>query len=166
MPRRRSVYSLPKLKLRPRTIITVGSLVSFVLAGLSLVALFSDSEVLSFWRNFLLENLGWTAVLSPFLFFVSGLVLQRFKWAIAQANVLVGLLTIIMSLSSLTYLFIPQQAGMVGELVGLELSNLLTWAGALLVLVGAVLVGVVVLFNTSLAQIISIITSVGSFLTD
>lgn len=166
MPRRRSIYSLPKLKLRQKTIVTVGSLVSFVLAGLSLVSLFTDSEALTFWRSFLIENLGWTAVFTPFLFFISGLVLNRFKWAIAQANVLVGLLTMIISLAGLTYLFIPEQGGMIGELVGFELANLLSWAGALLVLLGAILVGLVVMFNTSLSQIVSILASIGNFLSD
>jgi DNA segregation ATPase FtsK/SpoIIIE, S-DNA-T family len=166
MPRRRSIYALPKLKLKQKTIITVGSLVSFVLSGLSLVSLFSDSEALSFWRVFLVDNLGWTAVLSPFLFFVSGLVLQRFKWALAQANVLVGLLTVMVSLSGLTYLFIPEQSGMIGSLVGEELAKFLSWAGAFLVLLGAVLVGIVVLFNTSLSQIVSILASIGNFLSD
>ncbi len=166
MPRRRSIYSLPKLKLKQQTVITVGTIVSFILAGLSAVSLASDSQNLLFWKEFLYSNLGWTGWLAPVVFLVSGLVLQKFKIAIAQANVLVGLITMLVSLSGLTYLVIPEQSGALGNLVGEELSVLLTGAGAFVVLLGAFLVSLVVLFNTSLSQILSGVQVVGSFLNE
>jgi DNA segregation ATPase FtsK/SpoIIIE, S-DNA-T family len=163
MPRRRSIYSMPKLKLRQKTVVTIGSLISFVLAILSLVALVSETPALTFWRLFLTSNLGWTAIFTPLVFLVSGLVLQKFKWSWAQTNVLVGLLTIIVSLSGLTSPLATDQAGDLGNLIWGELSALLSGPGAVAVLLGSFLVGVVVLFNTSMSQVVSILGSVFGF---
>lgn len=163
MPRRRSIYSLPKLKLRHKTVVTVGSIVALILAGLSVVSLLSNSTKLAFWREFLQNSLGWTAVLAPILFLVAALVLQRFKWSFAQTNVLLGLLTMVVALSGLTATFSPGTAGDLGNLIWTEISNFLTVPGAFLLLVGVFLVGLVVLFNTSLSQIFNLIMMFFSF---
>lgn len=163
MPRRRSAYSMPKLKLRQKTVITVGSLVSLMLAALSLVSLASDSSKLTFWKMFLESNLGWTMIFAPLVFLVAGLVLQKMKWSFAQTNVLVGLITIVTSLAGLTGAVATEQAGSLGNLVWSELAALLTSVGAFVVLVGVFWVGVVVLFNTSLSQFLGIFASAGGF---
>lgn len=152
--RRRSSYSMPKLKLKQKTIVTVATLISIVFAGVSLVALVSSTPTLSFWREFLKGSLGWTMIFSPLIFLTTGLVLQKFKWSFAQANVLIGLVVIMLSLSGLTASFSQVQAGDLGNLIWNELSALLTGAGAFLVLLGLLGVGIVVLFNTSLSQLV------------
>src|SRR3989344_3563044 len=102
MPRRRSIYSMPKLKLKQKTIVGVASLVSFVLAGLSAVTIATDTSSLTFWKEFLFKIFGWTYYLSPVVFSLSGLVLQKTKWAFAQTNVLLGIILIILSFVGLT----------------------------------------------------------------
>ncbi len=158
MSRRRSIYSLPKLRLRQRTVVTVGSLVALILSALSAVSLVTGSAKLAFWQDFLTQNLGWTAIFAPVVFLVTGLVLQRFKFAFAQANVLVGLLAIVASLAGLTSPVSQDKAGELGNLLWVELSSLLTPVGAGIILFGVFLVGVVVVFNTSLSNILSIFT--------
>jgi S-DNA-T family DNA segregation ATPase FtsK/SpoIIIE len=158
------MYSLPKLKLRPKTVITVGTIISFVLAGLSLVSLFSDSEVLGVWKNFLMGNLGWSAIFTPAIFFVSGLVLQKLKWAIAQLNVLLGLLIVTLSSSAITAPFSVTYAGVLGDFIWTQIATFITPAGAMLLLLGILLVGVVVLFNTSLTTVFEIVAKSGTFL--
>ena len=101
MSRRRSIYKLPKLKLKQRTITAVASLIALILAVLSIVSLTTHSETLTFWRDFLSETLGWTKIIAPIIFVLSGLVLSKVKWKFAQTNVLLGLILIILSLSSL-----------------------------------------------------------------
>ncbi len=161
MPRRRrSIYSLPKFKLKQRTVITVGTIISFILAALSGVSLISSSSKLLFWRIFLKENIGWTSFFAPLVFFISGLVLQKLKWSLAQPNVLVGLLTIIVSFLGLTGAVLPSEAGSLGNLIWLELAGLLTHIGAFALLIGVLIVGLVVLFNTSFPQIWNIISSI------
>lgn len=158
MARRRSIYRVPRLKLRQRTIVAVGSLVSLILAVLSTVALVTSSEVLSFWRDFLVSIFGWTSFFAPILFLVSGLVLSKLKWRFAQTNVLLGLILIVLSLVGLTGALSADRAGVIGLNLWRELSSFITGVGAIAILILIFLVGLVVFFNTSLNQIFSIFT--------
>lgn len=151
--RRRSVYSLPKLKIKQKTVITVGTIISFILAGLSLVSLASDSSKLSFWKEFLVANLGWTSLFTPFVFILTGFVLQKVKWAFAQTNVLVGLVTMMIALTGLSALASETSGGILGQFIADELEGFITLPGALVVLVGVFLVGLVVFLNTSFEQL-------------
>lgn len=156
MPRRKSIYSMPKLKLKQKTIVGVASLISFILAGLSAVTLATDSASLGFWKEFLFEIFGWTIIFSPVIFFLSGLVLQKTKWAFAQTNVLLGIILIMISFVGLTAPMAEDQAGSIGNNLWLQLVSFVTSFGAVILLIGVFLVGIVVLFNTSLSQIFGI----------
>src|SRR3989344_3299918 len=156
MARRRSVYRVPKLKLRQKTITAIGSLVAFALSILSVVTLATDSQTLSFWRKILVELFGWTKIFSPLIFLLSGLVLSRLRWRFAQTNVLLGLILIMLALASLTTPLRSDQAGALGQTIWLQLASFVTEIGAASLLAIVFLVGVVVLFNTSLGQIFAI----------
>lgn len=164
MSRRRSIYSLPKLKLKQKTIITIGTVIALTFAVISGVSLVSETPKLIFWRSFLTSNMGWTAFSSPLIFLVTGLVLQRFKWQFAQTNVLLGLVTIVIALSSLTAPVSESMAGNLGKLVWGELSVMLTTIGASAALFGLLIVGFVVLFNTSMSQSLSILVATARFI--
>src|SRR3989338_10055629 len=112
--RRRSIYRLPRLRLKHKAIAAVASLVSIILAVLSTVALTTDTTILSFWRRFLYSLLGWTSIFSPVLFLLSSLVLSRARWRIAQTNVLLGTLLLVLSLSGVTGAFKMDLAGLIG----------------------------------------------------
>lgn len=156
MPRRKkSIYSLPKLKLKQKTIITVGTLVSFALGALSVVSLFSSSSYLAFWKQFLMSNFGWTAFFSPLVFALVGLVLQRVKWPFAQMNVLVGLITMMIALMGISGSVSLVAGGDLGLFISTELKNLITLPGALILLLAVFFIGLVVLLNASLEQIMS-----------
>lgn len=163
MSRRRSIYSLPKLRLKQKTIITVGTVIAFIFAIISGVSLFTQTPKLIFWQEFLTGNLGWTAFFTPVIFLLSGLVLQRFKMQLAQPNVLVGLITIMAALAALTAPFSNEGAGEIGTLIWNELFTTVTGFGAVSVLFGILLVGLVVLFNTSASQILEIVGKIFEF---
>src|SRR5260221_7753141 len=160
MPRRRSAYSLPKLKLKPKTIVAVGSVIAFILAGLSIVAFATHSETLSFWKTFLKDNLGWTAYLAPIVFVLIGLVLQRVKWSFAQTNVLLGLITMMISLMGLSSLVSDTAGGQLGLFIAEQLRQLITTPGTVILLFGVLLVGVIVFLNTSLEQVFAILNMI------
>lgn len=154
MPRRKkSAYSLPKLKLKQKTVISVGTIVSFILAGLSLVSLVSSSTYLLFWKEFLLSTFGWTAVVTPLVFGLTGLVLQKVKWRFAQLNVLLGLFTMMIALMGLFGLFGVEAAGSMGMFIWDESKNVITAAGSVILLIGVFAVGLVVFLNASLEQV-------------
>ncbi len=160
MPRRRSIYSLPRLKLRSKTIVTVATIISFIFAGLSLVSLFSDSSALSFWRNFLYQYLGLMAFSTPIGFILTGLVLHKFRWSIAQPNVLIGYITAMVALMGFTGGVSSSAGGILGLELWRQLGEFITPYGAVILLIGVFFVGLVVLFNTSLTQVVAITAAV------
>ncbi len=160
MARRRSIYRLPKLKLKQRTITAIGSLIAFSLAILSTVALTTHSQVLEFWRNFLNDLFGWTKFFSPLAFLLCGFVLSRMRWKFAQTNVLLGFLLIILSLASLSAPVKYDKAGALGQTIWGQLSSFVTSPGAAALLVITFLVGLVVLFDASLGQIFGIFSGI------
>src|SRR3990167_1577366 len=166
MARRGSIYKLPKLKLKQKTITAIASLIAFGLGILSIVALSTDSEVLSFWREFLSQNLGWTEIAAPIIFVLSGFVLTRVKWKFAQMNVLLGFILLILSVVGLTASVRSESAGSLGVNLWGELSSFITAPGAAALLLLVFLVGLVVLFNTSLGQIFAIFASIFKFIGD
>lgn len=156
MGRRKSAYRLPKFKLKPQTVTTVGTLVAFALTCLSAAALFSHSESLSFWKEILSLSLGWVAALTPLLFLVAGLVLLKLKWKFAQPNVLVGLLVIMVSLSGILGFLAQNHAGFLGNMVWVQLNSLMTAPLALPLLLIIFFIGFVVTFNVSINQILGL----------
>ncbi|MDP3974273.1 MAG: DNA translocase FtsK [Candidatus Daviesbacteria bacterium] len=156
MSRRRSIYRLPKLRLRQKTITAVGSLIAFLLAILSIISISTESAMLNFWRDLLNRIFGWTSIFSPLVFLLCGLVLTKVRWKFVQTNVLLGLLLIIFSLAGLTAPVSVDRAGTLGLTLWQQLSSFVTPLGAVAVLGLVFLVGLVVLFNTSLGQIFAI----------
>jgi len=156
MSRHRSLYKMPKLRLKQKTVVGIATIISLIFAILSGVSLSTNSTYLQFWQEFLVKTFGWTAIFSPLLFVLVGLVLQRVKWSFAQMNVLLGLILIVLSLTSLTAAISQEKAGMIGLNIWEQLATFLTAVGAGALLLGVFLVGIVVMLNTSLKQIFGI----------
>lgn len=157
MPRRKSIYSLPRLKLKPKTVLTVATFVSFILAVLSAASFVTSSPYLVFWSKYLFENLGVMAYLSPIVFILCGLVLQKVKWSFAQLNVLLGFITIMVALMGLLGGASETSGGLLGIFIWLQLKEIITSPGAIVVLLLIFTIGLVVLLNTSLSKIMDII---------
>lgn len=155
--RRRSIYSPPRLKLKPKTVIAVASMISFIAAGLSLASLITHTVVLNFWRETLESIFGWTSFVSPVVFILSGLVLLKTKLQFAQTNVLLGFILIILSIVSLTASFSPDAAGALGQNLWGQLASFISGIGAFMLLVGVFFVGLIVLTNTNLSQVIQLL---------
>ena len=153
MSRRRSVYRVPKLRLKTKTIAAVAALISLALAGLSVISFVTDVSILQFWKELLFQTMGWTSYFAPIIFVLSAFVLQKVKWSFVQVNVLLGLILIVVSLAGLTAAFSPGMGGSLGTTLWEQLASFVTIFGAGLLLVGGFLVGLVVFFNTSLSQI-------------
>lgn len=162
MPRRRTAYRLPKLKLKQKTIVTVATLVSFALATLSLVSVFSSSSHLRFWKSFLYENVGVSYIFSPVLFVLIGLVLHKFKWRYAQVNVLIGFLAALVGFMGLSAAASNGAGGAMGKFIWGELSGLITSFGAGAALLFVMVVGLFVFFDTSITDALGMFAKVGS----
>ena len=75
-------------------------------------------------------------------------MLTRLKWRITKPNVFVGSVVLLVSAISLT------QAGVAGRIIWQNLVALIFSAGALLVLICGLFIGLVVIFETSLEDIL------------
>ncbi len=156
MGRRRSSYTLPKLKLKQKTITAVGSLISFILAVITITSIVTNTQMLTFWKEFLFGLLGWTYVASPVIFVLAGLILTKLKWKIAQVNVLLGAILIFLALGGMLSAFSADFGGSIGSTLWQQLTLFVTGVGAIITLVLIFIVGIVVLFNASLSQVLGV----------
>lgn len=151
--RKSSIYSMPKLKLKPKTILAISTFGSIILALITLASFVAPSSALSFWKDYLFQSLGTTAVLTPAVFFLSGLVLHKVKWRIGQMNVILGLIVIMVSLMGLLGAVNERVGGMLGTFIWSQLQEILSAPVSVVVLVCILVVGIVTMLQLSFTQI-------------
>lgn len=138
-----------RIRLKKHTVFSIAQVFFFALAGLIIISFSRQGSLLIKLNDFLLEAFSWTTIFLPFILLVSGLMLSKFKTPLSQPNVLVGAALFALCIASLT------RAGRLGEEAWLGTSSLITPIGAAIVLLGGIAVGLLVLFNASLDQVIA-----------
>lgn len=141
-----------KIRLKPQTIYSIAEITFFLIAGLIIVSFSRQGKALIMLNDILVSYLSWSTVFLPFIFLSMGLLVSRMKTPLAQPNVIVGTMLFFVSLMSLF------RAGQLGKLSWLGISNLVTGVGAGIILIGTTIVGIVVMFNTSLDKVFKIAT--------
>jgi S-DNA-T family DNA segregation ATPase FtsK/SpoIIIE len=155
MPRRGPIWRRHlRLKLKKHTLFSVAQVIFFLLAGIVIVSFSRQGSILVLLNDFLLFTFSWTTLFIPFLLIVSGLMFSRFHTPLNQPTVLVGGLLLAIASCGLT------QAGSFGREVWNSLSSLVTPIGAAIILLGGILIGLLVLFNTSLDHILAFFVAV------
>ncbi len=140
-----------RLKLKQKTVYSIVQIFFISLAALVIVSFLRQGLILIYLNDFLIAYFSWTTIFLPFIFLSSGLLVSKFKTPLAQPNVVVGGVLAFISLVAIS------SAGKLGTIAWEGLSALLTPAGAFIVLLGTSLMGVIVLFNTSLDQVIKVL---------
>ncbi len=161
MARRKSAYKLPKFSLKPKAVISVGVLVSCILALLSLASLFTTDYRLGIIRNSLYQTIGWTFVFSPLLFILIAIVLMGKKWRIAQLNVLVGFITVMIAVMALSAGADNAIGGEAGRFIWRELSTLMSGLLAGLTLIIVLAIGLVVMLSLSITELFGAAAKMG-----
>lgn len=141
-----------QVKLKPATVYSIGQITFFILAGLIIVSFARQGQILVGVNDYLVEYVSWTTVLLPFILISAGLLLTKIKSPINQPNVLVGSLLFFISILTLS------RAGIIGKQAWSGMASLITGAGAFIVLLGTTFVGLIILFNTSIDQVVKGIT--------
>jgi len=113
-----------------------------------MVSFSRQSAFLELIFKFFSSLFGWGILFLPFLFLTAGLMLTRLKWRITKPNVFVGSAILLITSVSLT------QAGTIGQQIWASLTGLIYRSGALLVLISGIFVSFVVIFETSLEDIL------------
>jgi S-DNA-T family DNA segregation ATPase FtsK/SpoIIIE len=152
MPRRRGPYgrrrSLFKLKLRKKTVYTLFALGLLGFSAVTLVSFTDASSLLAQLHKFITALFGWGGFFLPVCLFFLGLLFTGMRARLARANISLGFTLIWISLLGMT------QAGLIGAEVFKNIADLITGAGALLVFIGGLIVGLVVFFNMSIGEIV------------
>lgn len=152
-PKRRIDKRGFKLKLKRDTVFSISKISFFGIAALILISFSRQGAALIWFNNLLVTYFAWSAIFLPFLFLAFAFLVSKTKFVLGQPNVIVGGLLFFVSIMSLG------RAGVIGNSAWEGISSLVTGVGAVVVLIGTVLVGLIVLFNTSIDQVIKYIAS-------
>lgn len=140
-----------KLKIKRDASFSIAKIFFFALAALVLISFSRQGAILLKFNDLLMAYFAWASIFLPFLFLAFAFLMSRAKIPLAQPNVIVGGLLFFVSLMTLG------RAGILGLSAWEGVAALVTGIGAVVVLIGTGLVGLIVLFNTSIDQVIKYI---------
>ena len=143
-----------KVKLKQATIFSIIQIIFFALAGLVVVSFSRQGLILVKVNDLLMHFFSWTTIFLPFIFLSFGFLVSRYTTFLSQPNVLIGTLIFFISITAIS------RAGVVGRQAWGGIATLLTSAGAFIILLGTSFIGLIVLFNTSLDQVVKIIVAI------
>ncbi len=139
------------LKLKKGTVYSIAQILFFSLAALVVISFLRRGLVLIYLNDFLVNYFAWTTIFLPFIFLSFGFLVSKWKNPLAQPNVLVGISVFFVSA---TILF---RSGIIGMSSWDAVAGMITPFGAFIVLFGTAVVGLVILFNTSLDQVLLLV---------
>jgi S-DNA-T family DNA segregation ATPase FtsK/SpoIIIE len=140
-----------KLKLKPQTMFAIAQVIFFATAALILISFSRQGLILVKINDFLMAFFGWATIFLPFVFLCFALMLSKIKLPLSQPNVIVGSILFFLSLAAMS------KSGNLGLVFWDGVSTLVTPIGAYVILFGLLLVGIVVLFNTSFDQVFKVL---------
>lgn len=143
-----------RLKLKKETTFSIVQVFFFALAGLVLVSFSRQGAILLKFNDLLMTYFSWSSVFLPFIFLSFAFLLSKTKFVLGQPNVIIGGLLFFVSVMVLG------RAGVVGQTSWGGMSTLITGIGAGIVLIGGCLIGLIVLFNTSIDQVVKLVSGV------
>ena len=157
MAKRGRYGPLFRFKLKRQTLAAISTVSCFVLAGLIALSLVSQEQsvALAMLRHSLYQWFGWVVVFIPPLLAVLGLVFLRLHFTLARPNILVGLGLVTLAAAALTGFFSQTQAGTLGRELWGGAAEVVTGVGAFLLFLAALIVGLMVLFDTSIDEVVA-----------
>ena len=149
--RRRSPFRKKSFRFRLKEE-TVFSIVTISLLGSAFLVTLSftrQGTLLTALNRAIFFAFGLASLFLPFILAVLGLMFTKFKSPLREPNTLVGLILLALSTAGIA------RTGQLGEEIWLGLSSLVTGVGALVILLSGVIIGILVLINQSIDQLIS-----------
>lgn len=149
MARKKGRRSKPyKLNLKKDTANSVMALLIMGTGGLIAISFSQQGAFLTQVNEIGRNLLGWPLLLLPFIFIVGGLLLTHVKLAIASAHVLLGSVVTMISLSGLT------GSGSIGSGIRESIISLISTPGAILFFLVGTAIGLFILFETSIEDLV------------
>ncbi|MBI1872138.1 DNA translocase FtsK, partial [Candidatus Collierbacteria bacterium] len=148
MARKKGRRSKPfALSLKKETVNSIFAILIIGLGGLISISFSRQGPILDRIYTTLSLLFGWTLILLPFLFVSGGLLLTKVKWGIAKPPVFLGSLISVLALTGIS------QAGSIGHQLFLSVASLITPAATYLFYAVGVIIGLLILFETSIEDI-------------
>lgn len=149
MSRRRGRRKNPfKIKLRKEILYSIVSVFFGALSLISLLSFTRQGALLSTVYLVMYRAFGWTMLVVPFLFLCISLMMTSLKWALASPTLLLGGTLVFTGLLGLS------QAGTLGETIFSSIAIFVTSAGAVIIYLAVMFIGVMVLTNTPLEDFV------------
>jgi hypothetical protein len=121
------------------------------IGGLIAISFSQQGVFLTKIYEFGLQFIGWPLIFLPFIFIVGGLMLTSAKLAIASPHVLLGSVITMISLAGLS------GAGSIGYGIKDSITSLISLPGAILFFLIGTVIGLFVLFETSIEDFIAFV---------
>jgi S-DNA-T family DNA segregation ATPase FtsK/SpoIIIE len=133
-----------RLKLKKETSFSIAQIIFFALSGLILISFSRQGAILLKFNDLLVTYFSWSSIFLPFIFLAFAFLMTKVKFPLGQPNVIVGGILFFISIMTLG------KAGIIGSTAWEGMSALVTNIGAGIILIGTSVVGLIVLFNTSI----------------
>lgn len=155
MPRgRKKKHVMPSLKLKPSTVQSIFFIFFLVLAVISVFSFLQTGPLPTSFNLLLTELFGFASVLVPFLLMLLAFIFTKLKSPLKELNVFIGFLMMFISFVSFF------QQGVVGQFIWNLILSMFSEAPSFIVLFFIFIVGFVVLFDTSVLQIVKFVVRV------
>ncbi len=150
MARKKGRRSKPyKINLKKDTINSILAVVIMGIGGLIAISFSQQGVFLTKIYEIGLQFIGWPLIFLPFIFIVGGLMLTSAKLAIASPHVLLGSVISMISLAGLS------GAGSIGFGIKDSITSLISLPGAILFFLIGTVIGLFILFETSIEDFIA-----------
>ncbi len=156
-----------QIRLKQQTVYTVGAIWLWLFASIISLSFFGEGSLLTSLREELFLHIGWVMFGVPLFLVTLSFLLFKIKSSIGKPNVPMGFGVILFAFMGLS------QAGTAGEAVWMFASDRISTEGALLFYLFILIIGVILLFNSSLDAMVNFLimggqtigSAVGAWLT-
>lgn len=145
---------IPRLRLKTETIQTIFFIFFLILTVVSIFSFLQSGPIPLAINQFLDKYFGFGAVLISFLLFLTAFLFAKIKTPLKDLNVFLGFLIMFIALISLF------NQGVVGGFLSLQLATAFSRISSIFIFIFLFIVGFVILFDTSLAQLVKFFTSI------
>ena len=155
MPRGRKKKKIfPSLTLKPETVQSIFFISFLLLAALSVFSFLQTGPIPTQFNLLLTDLFGFASIAVPFLLVLVAFLFAKFKSPLKEPNVFLGFTVMFLSLISLL------QLGIVGRFFWFQILSLFGTVPTFIIFSFSLIVGFVVLFDTSIMQVIKFFQSV------
>ena len=145
MAKKKKKKSKPKLK--KKALMSIAALGFGLLGVITIFGFLRQGAILIELNDLFTQYFGFAAVFLPALFFLVAIIFSQMKTPLRQPTVLIGAVIIFLCLLGVG------RFGLIGSWIWQQTAYLITPAGGIFVFLGGMLIGLVVMFNSSLQEI-------------